>query len=178
MRVVSILAAASAVALASCSTSAGRNPDAPTLTASPDQQIAPPVGLMLAGLDSDHDAIVSGDEFAAAVPVMFSRSDADGDGHLNGVEFSDWSERNLGATHTIPGRMTFDHDQNGLISQSEFEATLAGVVSRFDQDRDGALQRSELLVTMVGPDIAAIRGDMEEQMRRRARQMCQQAARR
>lgn len=165
---------ASAALLASCT---GNSSQSPTMAMANNQQIAPPIGLMFVGLDADRDTVVTPDEIDQALPAMFAAFDRDGSGALSGLEFSDWSEAHLGARSAVPGRLRFDRDQNNQISLQEFETTIDGLVMRFDQDDDGALARSELLVTVTGPDMGAMRAQMESQMRARARQMCQQARR-
>jgi len=161
--------------LTSC---AGNSNQTPTMAMVNNQQIAPPVGLMLVSLDDDRDTIVTAEEIDAALPAMFEAFDSDASGALTGLEFSDWSMKHLGSRHSVPGRLRFDLNQNSRITLEEFETTIDAMVMRFDQDNDGALARHELLVTLSGPDMAAMRAQMEGQMRSRARQMCQQAMRR
>ncbi|MGX6647464.1 EF-hand domain-containing protein [Maricaulaceae bacterium MS644] len=156
----------------SCAGGSSAEPGAPAMPLTADTQIAPPVGLMFAGLDQDLDGIISAEEISAAAPVMFTASDSNSDGVLTGIEFSQWSERHLGAAHTNPGRFRFDHDQNGRITLIEFETTFDGLRDHFDQNRDGALERTELLVTLNPPDMAAMQAQMQSQMMRRAQEMC------
>ena len=157
---------------ASCAGGSSTESSGPGMTLSAATQIAPPVGLMFAGLDQDMDAVISADEISAAVPVMFTASDSNDDGVLTGIEFSQWSERHLGASHTTPGRFRFDHDQNSRITLTEFETTFDVLLERFDRNEDAALERTELLVTLNPPDMAAMQAEMQSQMRRRAQQMC------
>ncbi len=168
------LIAASLLA-ASCAGGSSGAPGGPSMQLSADTQIAPPIGLVFAGMDQDMDAVVSAEEISAAVAIMFTDSDSNGDGVLSGIEFSQWSERHLGASHTNPGRFRFDHDQNGRITLTEFEATFDGLGEHFDRNDDGALQRTELLVTLNPPDMAAMQAEMQSQMMRRAQQMCRRS---
>lgn len=170
--IVAVLA--SAFIVASC---AGSSNPGPRMPMASNQQIAPPIGLMFAGLDADRDAVISREEIAAALPLMFEAHDSDSSGALTGVEFSDWSTKHLGNSHAVPGRLRFDINQNNRISMDEFESTIEALVMRFDRNNDGALARDELLMTISGPDMGAMRSQMEAQMRARARQMCQRARR-
>lgn len=156
---------------------ANNNNGGPAMTMRPNQQITPPVGLMLVGLDTDQDAIVSDDEINAGITSMFESSDTDSSGDLTGIEFSQWSQKQLGAAQTTPGMLRFDRNQNRRITPDEFDATIKAIVTRFDQNQDGALTRGELLMTVDAPDMGDMRAQMESQMRERARQMCQQARR-
>lgn len=169
-----IFALTAGLLVASCAGGSGQNRSAGSMAMGANQQISPPAGLMFAGLDSDRDAIVTTEEIRDAVPAMFALSDFDDDGVLTGIEFSDWSAKHMGASHTTPGRMRFDRDQNNQISLEEFAMTIDGMVQRFDRNQDGQLERSELLMTVTEPDMGAMRAQMEGQMRARARQMCRQ----
>lgn len=172
LAIQSILAAS--LVLAAC---AGNGRGGPAMTMQPNQQISPPVGLMLVGLDSNQDTIVSGEEINAGIAAMFELSDTDQSGDLTGIEFAQWSEKQLGNAQTTPGRLRFDRNQNNRISSDEFDSTIKAMVARFDRDGDGALARAELLMTVNAPDTAAMRAEMESQMRSRARQMCQRMGR-
>lgn len=137
-------------------------------------RIAPPAGVLLAGMDQDFDARVSQEEISAAAGLIFAAGDADQDGTLSGIEFTSWSEQYLGDPYAVPGRLRFDHDQNGAISRDEFALTLAALGDRFDADGDGEVARAELLVTVDRGDIDvdAMREQMQAEMRRRAREIC------
>jgi len=160
---------------ASCAGGSSGEPSGPAMALSAGAQIAPPVGLIFAGLDQDLDAVIRADEISAAVPAMFTASDANGDGVLTAIEFSQWSERHLGASHTTPGRFRFDHDQNGRITLTEFATTFDMLRERFDRNEDAVLDRAELLVTLNPPDTASMQAEMQSQMMRRAREMCRRS---
>ena len=137
-------------------------------------QIATPVGLFLTSLDGDRDTALSTEEMAAGLNAAFAAGDGDQNGALSAIEFEAWSERFLGARHTTPTRLHFDHDQDTSISQDEFRRTFDAIQQRLDRNGNGELQRAELLVTIdgagVNPD--AMRQQMEAEMRRKMQEMC------
>ncbi|MEL6830026.1 MAG: hypothetical protein AAFO63_07805 [Pseudomonadota bacterium] len=132
------------------------------------KQIAPPTGLLLAGMDGDGDAVLTHDEMQTGVSRMFLLGDTDRSGALTPIEFTKWSEVFLGQTYALPSFMNFDHDQNSQISETEFRETIQGVARRFDRNADELIERSELLETINLPaiDQEQMRRQMESEMRR------------
>jgi hypothetical protein len=141
-------------------------------------RIAMPVGLFLTSLDIDRDARTSRTEVSDGAAESFDASDGNTDGYLRAIEFVAWSRTYLGSEYSMPGRLQFDHDQDGRVSRGEFTATFDEIQRRLDSDRDGALTRAELLVEVsgAGMDPGAIRAQIEAEMRRtmqgRVREMC------
>jgi hypothetical protein len=146
-------------------------------------RIAMPVGLFLTSLDLDRDTRVSRTEVSDGAAESFDASDGNSDGYLRAIEFVAWSQTYLGSEYSMPGRLQFDHDQDGRVSRSEFTTTFDEVVRRLDNDRDGTLSRTELLVEVsgTGMDPGAIRAQIEAEMRRtmqgRVREMCRRGGR-
>jgi hypothetical protein len=146
-------------------------------------RIAMPLGLFLAGLDTDRDARVTRTEIQDGAAESFKAGDADGNGYLSPIEFEDWSRVNLGTASAVPGLLQFDRDQDTSISLIEFTATLGEIQKRMDTNRDGELDRAELLVQIngLGVDPQAMRAQIEADIRRsmegRVREMCQRGAR-
>ncbi len=169
-----MLAAFGAALAAGCAGSGGGEPGRVSGSAVQGGRIAPPAGVLLAGMDRNFDARVSQEEIREAAALVFAAGDADADGALSGIEFTAWSERFLGDPYAVPGRLRFDHDQNGAVSQDEFALTFAAIGDRFDTNGDGEIARSELLVTVEGADIDAdaMREQMQAEMRRRVREIC------
>ena len=143
-------------------------------------QIATPVGLLLASMDSNHDAVISREEMNADLNIFFDAADSNGNGALSPIEFGDWSEKFLGSRYTVPSQLNFDHDQNSSISLNEFQLTFDAISQRLDKDRDSNLARSELLFTISGSgfDQNAMRREMEAKMRQKIREMCRSGRRR
>jgi hypothetical protein len=146
-------------------------------------RIAMPVGLFLTSMDLDRDTRVSRAEVSGGAAETFDASDANNDGYLRPIEFEAWSRTYLGSEYSTPGRLHFDHDQDGRVSRGEFAATFDEIQRQLDSDRDGALTRAELLVEVngAGIDPGAIRAQIEAELRRnmpgRAREMCRRGGR-
>ncbi len=154
-----------------------------TLQALNGSRIAMPVGLFLTSLDIDRDTRVSRIEVTDGAAGSFDASDGNTDGYLRAIEFVAWSRTYLGSEYSMPGRLQFDHDQDGRVSRSEFTVTFDEVIRRLDTDRDGTLTRAELLVEVsgAGMDPGAIRAQIEAELRRnmqgRVREMCRRGGR-
>ena len=146
-------------------------------------RVAMPVGLFLTSLDTDRDTRIDLAEVRDGAAATFDASDANVDGYLRPIEFEAWSRTYLGAEYTSPGRLQFDHDQDGRVSRDEFAATFDQIRTRLDGDRDGVLTRGELLVEIngAGMDPGALRAQIEAEMRRNiqgmAREMCRRGGR-
>ncbi|MEL6728278.1 MAG: hypothetical protein AAFP81_01975 [Pseudomonadota bacterium] len=133
------------------------------------KQVSPPIGLVLASMDTNGDATLSPDELQAGYELSFESGDLDGSRALSGAEFTKWSEKQLGQTYALPSIMNFDHDQNASISDAEFKRTFEEIVARFDKNADGFLVRAELITTLnlPGLDPEQMRREMEAEMRKK-----------
>jgi hypothetical protein len=120
-----------------------RGPEAPRPVA--EAEVAEPVALMLAGLDSNGDTVVDRSELSAGAARAFRAADADRSGEVSLIELANWSRAWLGSTSARPGRFDFDRDQSDSISAGEMAAEFMRRFARLDTDRDDRLQRSELL---------------------------------
>jgi len=142
-----------------------------------------PLGLFLTGLDVDRDTRISRTEIRDGAAESFAKSDTDESAHLSPIEFSNWSQTNFGTEESVPGRLHFDLDQDGLISLSEFDATFDLIFQRLDTNRDGALERVELLVQVDGTGIdqqavrAQIEAEIRQEMQNKVRDMCRRGGR-
>ena len=172
-----------AVALAGCASQQEPVPAASgqtrTLQDLNGSQVATPIGLFLTSLDVDRDALISQNEVERGISEAFRASDANNNGSLSPIEFTDWSATYLGSEYTNPSRLHFDQDQDSGISEQEFELTFAGIYNRLDKDKSGTLNRGELLVQISGTglDPLALRAQMESEMRSKMQQMCRQGGR-
>jgi hypothetical protein len=107
--------------------------------------IVRPGALLLEGMDANRDLAVTRAELDAAIDPLFAAADANHDGALSPVEFSLWSEKYLGTAEATPGRMSFDTNQNGLITKQEFTARLVLLFNEYDANHDGVVTRQELV---------------------------------
>ena len=114
-------------------------------------------GIWLAGLDQNHDYIVSQTEFSQGKQAAFETADVIKDQRLSLFELDDWREKALGSLDATPGRFVFDPDFDQDISKAEFETTLDGLFNRSDKDKDGVLYRSEI-VSIIDRSIRGERG--------------------
>ena len=110
-----------------------------------------PVGVLIAGFDSDGDARTGRDELRAGTTRSFALGDLDKDGKLTLIELSNWSTTWLGDASALPGRFDFDRDADDSISAAEFAAELDRRFARYDADKDGFVARGELLQLVQRP---------------------------
>lgn len=104
-----------------------------------------PVGVLIAGFDTDGDARTTRDELRAGTTRAFAIADANKDGKLGLIELSNWAAVWLGDVSALPGRFDFDRDFDDAISPAEFAAELDRRFTRYDADKDGVVVRGELL---------------------------------
>ncbi len=104
-----------------------------------------PVGVLIAGFDTDGDGRTSREELRHGTLRMFGLADQNKDGKLGLLELSQWSAVWLGDVSALPGRFDFDRDADDSISAAEFTAELERRFTRFDADKDGFVTRGELL---------------------------------
>lgn len=112
---------------------------------------ARPTSLVFAAADANADLKVSRDEVNTALRAQFTAADSDADGGLSAFELAAWAQSNLGDETATPGRITFDRDGNGAVSQEEFLGHFGLVFARADQNRDGFLERAELVQRLELP---------------------------
>lgn len=166
-----------AIIISACVSAEGPQTSAEEPSKLDGRQVSPPIGLVLASMDTNGDATLSPHELERGFEQLFEQGDTDQSQALSGTEFSKWSETHLGQTYAMPSLMNFDHDQDANISEAEFNRTFQGIVDRFDKNADGFLVRAELLTTLEIPNMdpdqmrremeAETRKKMEEAMRRR-----------
>lgn len=131
-RLAAVLLAAAA--LSACA-SGGRGPGPDRRAGGPEDgmergpqgRIVVPGGLLLASFDADGDYRVTPAEVEAGAARAFLAADADGDGAVTPIELSAWREVAFGSATALPGRFTYDADQNGAITETEFAAALHGI---------------------------------------------------
>jgi len=111
--------------------------------------IADPVGLMIAGFDSDGDARVTRAEFDAGVRHSFELADSQHRGSLSYIGFSDWAETWLGNRNALPSPFEVDANGDNRITLPELADRFDLFFTRFDVNKDGVIVRSELV--RVGP---------------------------
>ena len=104
-----------------------------------------PVGVLIAGFDTDGDARTTRDELRAGTTRGFAHADANKDGKLGLFELSSWAAVWLGDDSALPGRFDFDRDFDDAVSPAEFAAELDRRFTRYDVDKDGIVVRGELL---------------------------------
>lgn len=132
---------------------AQQTPAAPPAPGGPAQPpanlIAEPVGLMIAGFDSDGDARVTRAEFDAGLRHSFEAADSQKRGSIGYVGFSDWAETWLGNRNALPSPFEVDADGDNRITLAELSDRFDLLFTRFDANKDGVIVRSELV--RVGP---------------------------
>lgn len=105
--------------------------------------------LMMVSFDANGDLSVARDEAEAGFAREFARADADSNGTLAPIEFSNWSNLVLGGSQIGPYRLDFDRNVDNVITREEFETEMRARFSAYDQDENGALSRPEF-VRLVG----------------------------
>jgi hypothetical protein len=107
--------------------------------------VVEPVGMAIAGFDSDGDGRTSRSELDAGVRRSFAASDSTHAGALGYIAFADWAERWLGDRNALPSPFEVDGDGDNRITLAELQAAFARLFTRFDVDKDGSVTRKELL---------------------------------
>lgn len=131
----------------------GQAPD--RLSAVPISEVAEPIGLAIAGFDSDRDASTSRAEYDEALARTFAAADGDGSGDLGYLEYSRWAETWLGSQSALPGPFAIDSNGDSRLSRDEFVSEFARQFARLDTSKDGAVSRAELL-TVRHPALAPL----------------------
>ncbi|WP_254606456.1 hypothetical protein, partial [Sphingomonas bacterium] len=110
-----------------------------------------PVGMMIAGFDTDGDGRTSRAELAAGVQRTFRSIDTADTGRMGYIEFADWAERWLGDRNALPSPFTVDTNGDNVITPVELQAAVAHIYDRFDEKKDGMVTRAELLTIHDAP---------------------------
>ncbi len=105
--------------------------------------------LMFVAFDADGDLSVTSAESQAGIAREFTRADANADGSLQPIEFSNWSNLVLGGSQIGPYRLDFDRNVDNVITREEFDSELRARFETYDTDENGALSRQEF-VRLVG----------------------------
>ncbi|MEA1085250.1 EF-hand domain-containing protein [Sphingomonas sp. CD22] len=107
--------------------------------------VVEPVGMAIAGFDSDGDGRTSRVELDAGVRRSFAAIDSGKAGTIGYIAFADWAERWLGDRNALPSPFEVDSDGDNRITLAELQATFARIFARLDVDKDGVVTRKELL---------------------------------
>lgn len=105
--------------------------------------------LMLVSFDTNYDLVVTREEAESGFAREWTRADTNGDGSLQPIEFTNWSNSVLGGSQIGPYRLDFDRNVDNAITREEFDAELRARFSQYDSDENGSLSRSEF-VRLVG----------------------------
>lgn len=124
----------------------------------PDGKVARPAAVLFAGMDADQDRLVSAEEALDGIDAEWVRADADANGVVSAFELEDWAAEALGDRDATPGRIAFDRDLDGSISEVEFKTRLGEEFARFDADGDRSLRRAELLTALPSAGTAMAGG--------------------
>lgn len=107
--------------------------------------VVEPVGMAIAGFDSDGDGRTSRTELDAGVRRSFASADTAQAGALGYIAFADWAERWLGDRNALPSPFEIDGDGDNRITLVELQAAFARIFARLDTDKDGFVSHKELL---------------------------------
>lgn len=138
------LATLAASALTACAGGAGSSENR-----APIRALLSADALMFAAFDADSDMSVTSAESEAGIAREFTRADSNGDGSLQPIEFSAWSNLVLGGSQIGPYRLDFDRNVDNVITREEFETELRARFTAYDEDENGAVARAEM-VRLVG----------------------------
>lgn len=105
--------------------------------------------LMLVSFDTNGDLNVSQEEAEAGYAREWARADADANGSLSPIEFSNWSNTVLGGSQIGPYRLDFDRNVDNVITREEFDTELRARFATYDSDENGSISRAEF-VRLVG----------------------------
>lgn len=113
----------------------------------------PAMALVLSAYDTDGDGKITRAEAQAGAKADFDRADENHSGFLSELEFQDWAQAALGTREPVPGRLSYDRDFNGEITEQEFVAALMAEFDRMNRTGDGVLTRAQMV------DVVEPRGD-------------------
>lgn len=120
--------------------------------------VAQPISLVITGFDANGDTAVTKAELLAGVPAEWARLDGDQNGRVSPVEMDHWAALALGSRSATPGRISFDKNSNGTVSEAEFGRHLEIEFNRLDRNEDGILVRAELVRLFQPPTNNRSRG--------------------
>lgn len=92
--------------------------------------------------DTNHDGVVSREEFLAARAAQFDRFDSNHDGYLDSADAAAFPEP-MGRMFPWMQRIA-DKDGDGRVSREEFNAMPARAFDRMDANQDGVLEPDEM----------------------------------
>lgn len=110
-----------------------------------------PAALWMAGLDNNHDYIITRAEFDAGLASTFEALDKNADKRLTLLDLEDWRRRALGSNDAAPHVLQFDNNYNGTITREEFRATLTSLFVKSDRNEDNAVTFNELVSVIERP---------------------------
>jgi hypothetical protein len=98
--------------------------------------------LML-GYDANSDGVVTSAELDTGLKAEFQRADANRDGRLSADEAEAENQRRWAAAGPAASPV-LDWNQDGVVDESEFEATPRSLFAELDTDHDNSLSAQEL----------------------------------
>lgn len=113
---------------------------------------APPVALLFAGMDGNHDHIVSRAELDIGIMDEWRRLAEPDGAPVTVIRMSAWSEEVLGSPSALPTPVAFDSNLDGTITEIEFRRRLTDTFDTIDRDQDDRVTRAELLAAPM-PDM-------------------------
>ncbi|OQW61880.1 MAG: hypothetical protein A4S17_09000 [Proteobacteria bacterium HN_bin10] len=137
-------AAGAALALSACAGGAGSSD-----RTAPIRALLSADALMFVSFDADGDLSVSEAESEAGFAREFARADANADGSMQPIEFSNWSNLVLGGSQIGPYRLDFDRNVDNVITRQEFDTEMRARFAAYDADENKGLSRTEF-VRLVG----------------------------
>lgn len=105
--------------------------------------------MLFVGFDTDGDFQTTTAEIDAGIEREFTRADANHDGQLQPLEFTNWANVALGGGQIGPFRLDFDRNVDNVITREEFANEIHNRAHDYDQNENGAVSRPEL-VRLVG----------------------------
>ena len=101
-------------------------------------QLAVSAMEMFEAVDADGDGRLTQAEIDKALDDRHAAHDANGDGNLSLEEFAGlWHETTRPLTVRV--FQMLDTDGDAIVTRTEYDRPLAGIVERLDRDRDGSL---------------------------------------
>jgi Ca2+-binding EF-hand superfamily protein len=105
-------------------------------------QVMPDAASLGQRADTNHDGVVSREEFLAARAAQFDRFDSNHDGYLDSADAAALPE-SMGRMFQLMQRIA-DKDGDGRVSRDEFNAMPARGFDRMDANGDGVLEPDEM----------------------------------
>ncbi len=148
IRSVAVLCAA-VFALSACTNGGRRPPQGGGGEGMPQRQmqgggpVAPPLAMVLASLDDDHDTLSSRAELDRGVAREWE--EVAPNGSLRALDYGKWALSRLGSEQAHPSFVAFDMNLDGEIVREEFERRFAMEFVQMDANGDSLLARSEMV---------------------------------